>query len=111
MKKAILVGVLGCLFIGSATAKYLESEVAVGMASLMMCSTFYSETNMLVEGSVVGQAATEHRDAGIDKMMMTAETSAELGRVIKQFDSSNKEQKLKLCAEAMKFAKESNFGK
>lgn len=111
MKKAVLAGVISCLFIGSATAKYLESEVAIGMASLMMCSTFYSETNMLVEGSVVGQAATEHREAGIDKMMMTAETSDELDRFIKQFDSSNKEQKIKLCAGAMTFAEESNFGK
>jgi len=111
MKKAILAGVFSCLFIGSATAKYLESEVAIGMASLMMCSTFYSETNMLVEGSAVGQAATKHREAGIDKMMMTAETSAELDRFIKQFDSSTKEQKFELCAGAMKFAEESNFGK
>ncbi|WP_299788722.1 hypothetical protein [uncultured Shewanella sp.] len=111
MKKAILAGVIGCLFIGSATAKYLESEVAIGMASLMMCTTFYSETNMLVEGSVVGEAATQHRDAGIDKMMMTAQTSAELDRYIKLFNSSTKEQKFELCTEAMKFAKESNFGK
>ncbi|WP_076412748.1 hypothetical protein [Shewanella sp. UCD-KL12] len=111
MKKVILAGLVSCLFVGSAHAEYLEQDVAIGMASLMICSTFYSENDMLIEGTIVGQSATSHRKAGIEEMMMTVETGENLDKYIAAFQSSSKEQKLKVCNEAIEFARVSDFVK
>ena len=55
MKKVLLAGLLSCLIAGQASAEQLDQDVALGMASLMICTTFYAEHDMQIEGSIVGQ--------------------------------------------------------
>lgn len=43
MKKVLLAGLLSCLIAGQASAEQLDQDVALGMASLMICTTFYAE--------------------------------------------------------------------
>ena len=54
MRKVILAGLLSCLVAGQASAAELDQDVALGMASLMICTTFYAEHDMQIEGSIVG---------------------------------------------------------
>ena len=111
MKKIFLAGLVSCLFAGSAMAETLETDDAIGMASLMMCSTFYSENEMVVEGTIVNRSMSAHREAGIDEMIMTPETSANLDLYVAQFQAADKEQSMKLCDAALKYARESHFVK
>ncbi|QFU21977.1 hypothetical protein FM038_007295 [Shewanella eurypsychrophilus] len=109
MKKILLAGLMSCLFMGSASAKNLETDVALGMASLMFCTTFYSENDMQIEGAIVGQSMTAHRNAGIEEMVMSKATSDLLDEHMLKYNSANKEQKINLCEHAIKFARESDF--
>lgn len=109
MKKVLIAGLVSCLFAGHAAAENLDKETALGMASLMICTTFYAEHDMQIEGSIVGQSMMAHKNAGIEEMIMSKETSEALDAYMNQFKAANKEQQIKLCDEAMKFARESDF--
>ncbi len=111
MRKVILAGLLSCLVAGQASAAELDQDVALGMASLMICTTFYAEHDMQIEGSIVGQSAMAHRGAGIEDMVMSKETSDALDLYMKNFQAANKEQQVNICDGAIKFARESDFVK
>ncbi|WP_394202984.1 hypothetical protein [Shewanella waksmanii] len=110
MKKAFYLGLSACLLTGSVAAtEYLDADTAVGMASLMVCSTFYSENNMQVEGTIVGSAATAHMKAGIDEMIVSEEVSDKLAAYMDNFKGSSKEQRSQICEQAIEFARNSRF--
>ncbi|GIU15871.1 MULTISPECIES: hypothetical protein [unclassified Shewanella] len=109
MKKVLIAGLVNCLFAGTAVAENLDKDTALGMASLMICTTFYAEQDMQIEGSIVGQSMMMHKDAGIEEMIMSKETSEALDAYMDQFKAANKEQQIKICDQAIKFARESDF--
>ncbi|ABZ76561.1 hypothetical protein Shal_2000 [Shewanella halifaxensis HAW-EB4] len=109
MKKVLIAGLVSCLFAGTAAAESLDKDTALGMARLMICTTFYAEQDMQIEGSIVGQSMMAHKNAGIEEMIMSKETSKALDAYMVQFNASSKEQQVKLCDEAIKFARESDF--
>lgn len=113
MKKLLIAGLLSCAAFGQAhaSAETLDTETAVGMASLMICTTFYAEQDMQIEGVIVGQSMMSHKNAGIEEMIMSKETSQALDEYMKRFQAANKEQQIKICDEAIKFARESTFVK
>jgi hypothetical protein len=111
MKKIILASLISCLFAGAAVAKNLEPEAAIGMASLMICTTFYSENDMQIEGTVVGQSMMSYKNAGIEEMTMSKSTNKQLEAYMAKFKAANKEQKAQLCEEAIEFARNSDIEK
>lgn len=111
MKKVLLVGLITSLFLAPASAKNLDTDTALGMASLMFCTTVYSENEMQMEGTIVSQSMKAHQNAGIDAMIMSKETSEQLDEHIAKFQSASTEQQIKLCDQAIQFARESDFVK
>ena len=111
MKKLLVAGLVSCLFAGTASAENLDTDTAVGMASLMICTSFYAEHDMQIEGQIVGQSMMSHRTAGIEEMIMSKETSQALDAYMTRFQAANKEQQVVLCEDAIKFARESTFVK
>ncbi|MCL1137213.1 hypothetical protein [Shewanella pneumatophori] len=111
MKKLLIAGLLSCAVAGQASAENLDQETALGMASLMICTTFYAEHDMQIEGVIVGQSMMSHKNAGIEDMIMSKETSQALDQYMKNFQAANKEQQIKICDGAIKFARESTFVK
>ena len=113
MKKILLVGLINCLFLASApvSAENLETDAALGMASLMICTTIYSENKMQIESTIVSQSMKAHRNAGIDDMIMSKDTSNQLDEHMAKFNSASTEEKIKLCDHAIQFARESDFVK
>ncbi|ABV87613.1 hypothetical protein [Shewanella pealeana] len=112
MKKVLIAGLVSCLFAGTASAesaKNLDKDTALGMASLMICTTFYAEQDMHLEGNIVGQSMMAHKNSGIEEMVMSKETSEALDDYMSIFNAANKEQQVKLCDDAIKFARESDF--
>ncbi|MGS0675663.1 hypothetical protein [Shewanella sp. 0m-4] len=111
MKKVLIAGLLSCLFAGTASAENLDKDTALGMASLMICTSFYAEHDMQIEGTIVGQSMMAHRNAGIEEMIMSKETSQALDAYMTRFQSANQAQQVVLCDDAIKFARESDFVK
>lgn len=109
MKKTLYLSLLTCVLSTSAVAENLDPDIAVGMAGLMVCSTFYSENNMQVEGTIVGSAATAHMKAGIDQMIVSEQTSERLEAYMDNFKASSKEQRFQICDQAIEFARTSRF--
>ncbi|WOT06735.1 hypothetical protein [Shewanella youngdeokensis] len=111
MKKVVLAGLVSCLIAGSASAKTLDVDNAIGMASLMICTTYYSENDMQIEGTIVGQSMMNHENAGIKEMKMTETTNKKLTEYMANFKAASKSQKGELCEQAIEFARNSTFVK
>ncbi|QQX78339.1 hypothetical protein JK628_12065 [Shewanella sp. KX20019] len=109
MKRIVLASLISCIFASSAVAKDLEADAAIGMASLMICTTFYSENDMQIEGTIVGQSMMSHKNAGIEEMTMSKSTNDQLEAYMAKFKAASKEQKALLCNEAIEFARNSDF--
>lgn len=115
MKKILLAGLITSFFLvsasTSASANNLEKETALGMASLMICTTIYSQNDMQIEGSIVSQSMKAHQDSGIEAMIMSKDTSELLDEHIAKFQSASTDKQIKLCDQALQFARESDFVK
>jgi hypothetical protein len=113
MNKILLVGLISSLFLASAptSAQSLETDAALGMASLMICTTIYSENDMQIEGAIVSQSMKAHQNAGIEAMIMSKDTSELLDEHIAKFQSATTDKQIKLCDQALQFARESDFVK